>query len=135
MEKYLHIEILTPYGKYLATEAEFLSVKSKISQLGIYPNHSPIITELEICKLVLKIEGKNIEYAIGGGILNIGKNSQVKLLLNSIEHKDEIDLERALRAKQRAERRLEQKSDYDLARAKAALARALNRIDIVNNDL
>lgn len=135
MEKYLHLEILTPNGSYLETDAEFLSVKSTISQLGIYPNHAPLITQIEICKLVIKCEGKNMVYAIGGGVMSITKGSNVKLLLNSIEEKSKIDLQRALKAKQRAEERLQNKSNYDVTRAKAALSRALNRINIFNNEL
>lgn len=133
MEKVLHVEILTPNGKYLQSDVEFLSVKSTVAQLGILPNHAPLITQLEICKLVIKKDGANMIYAIGGGVLTITKGSNVKLLVNSIEHKDEIDLERALKAKERALKRIEEKQKYDSTRAKAALARALNRINIVNN--
>ncbi|MCQ2802520.1 MAG: ATP synthase F1 subunit epsilon [Bacilli bacterium] len=133
MEKVLHVEILTPNGKYLQSDVEFLSVKSTVAQLGILPNHAPLITQLEICKLVIKKDGANMIYAIGGGVLTITKGSNVKLLVNSIEHKDEIDLERALKAKERALKRIEEKQKHDSTRAKAALARALNRINIVNN--
>lgn len=130
MEKLLHIEILTPYGKYLVTDAEFLSVTSGVSVLGILPNHTPLITNLEVSKLVIKHEGKTELFAIGGGVLNIKKYSNVLLLVNSIERKEEIDIERALKAKERAEELLIQKDNVDISRAKHALDRALNRIAV-----
>lgn len=132
MEKVLHVTVLTPFGTYLKTDAEFLSVTSSSSRLGIMPNHAPLITTLEICKLVIKVNGKNEIFAIGGGVLNIKKGSNVLLLLDSIERKNEIDIARAIKAKQKAEELLLKKENVDISRAKASLARALNRISVVN---
>lgn len=130
MEKLLHIEILTPFGKYLSTDADFLSVTSSVAVLGILPNHTPLITDLGISKLEIKFQGKTEVYAIGGGVLNILKNSKVILLLNSIESKNEIDIQRAKKAQKRAEELLIDKNNIDIARAKTALERALNRIAV-----
>ena len=61
------------------------------------------------------------------------KNDELKLVVNSLEEASEIDLERAMAAKERAEKRLMSNiegMEVDVARAKAALARALNRINI-----
>ena len=71
-------------------------------------------------------------FAIGGGVLHIEKNSKVTLLLDSIEAKDEIDIERAEKAKERAEDYLTRKDNVDISRAKLALNRALNRINVFN---
>ena len=63
------------------------------------------------------------------------EKDEVTLVLNSIERVDEIDLERANAAKERAEKRLKEKSlddSIDVNRAKLALLRALNRIEIKN---
>ena len=134
MEKVFHVDILTPYGKYLSTDATFLSVKTGVGVIGILPNHAPLITTLEISKLVIKDNNDTLIYAIGGGILNIKKGAKVTLLVNSIESRDEIDLDRALKAKQRAEERLASSEEVDVTRAKIALSRALNRIS-VHDDL
>ena len=134
MEKVFHVDILTPYGKYLSTDATFLSVKTGMGVIGILPNHAPLITTLEISKLVIKNNNDNLVYAISGGILSIKKGTQVTLLVSSIESRDEIDVDRALKAKQRAEERLASDEEIDVTRAKVALARALNRIS-VHDDL
>lgn len=133
MEKVLHLLIYTPYGKYLEKDADYISITSSVAVLGIMPNHAPLITTVKVCKLTVKINGKTEEFAIGGGVMHIEKGSKVTLLLDSIESKDEIDIDRANKAKERAEELLLNKSGVDVKRAKAALERALNRISVVKN--
>ena len=129
MDKSFRVSISTPFGKYLQTQAEYLSVTTGMGVLGILPNHAPLITNLEICELVIQSGKETLRYAIGGGLLNIKQNNDVVLLVNSIERSDEIDIERAIAAKLRAEEHLKDE-EADIARAKAALNRALNRIAV-----
>ena len=131
MEKKLHLDIYTPTGKYLTIKVDFIKVTSSVAVLGILPGHAPLVTTLEICKLTLKNEKEEFNYAIGGGVLNIKKDRSVVMLLNSIERSDEIDFNRAREAKARAEDRLSGHNDeIDVTRAKAALSRALNRLSL-----
>ena len=85
------VEIYTPTGKYFSGDVEFLSVTSSVAVLGILPDHAPLITTLEICKLTIKIASEELNYAIGGGVMHIKKDHSVVLLLDSIERSDEID--------------------------------------------
>lgn len=130
MEKNFKVVIYTPYGKYLESEADYLSVKSTMGVLGILPNHAPLITTLEISRLTIKNNSVELKYAISGGVLNIKKEHTVTILTNAIERSDEIDVSRALAAKQRAEARLNAKIDIDVARAKISLLKALNRLEV-----
>ena len=130
MEKNFKVVIYTPFGKYLSTEADYLSVKSTVGVLGILPNHAPLITTLEISKLIIKNSGKELKYAISGGVLNIKKDHTVTILTDAIERSDEIDIARAIAAKERAEARLNSNDEIDIARAKISLLKALNRIDV-----
>ena len=130
MEQPLHLIILTPYGRYFEGNVSFLNVRSEDYDLGIYPGHAPLISTVAISKMIIRNGDKEYLYAVGGGIINIDKE-KVTLVLNSIERADEIDLNRALEAKKRAEERLSQHSEeIDIARAQASLARALQRINI-----
>lgn len=131
MEKSFRVEIYTPTGRYLSSEATFLRVTSSVAVLGIMPNHAPLITTLEICKLTIKNNAQETNYAISGGVMHIKKDHSVVLLLNAIERSDEIDVNRALEAQRRAEERLAlRNNEIDVNRAKAALSRALNRISV-----
>ena len=136
MEKTFHLNILTPYGHYFEGEVEFIEVRSEKYNLGILLGHAPLISTLEVGKMVLRIRSVNEIYAIGGGIINVEKD-KVTLILDSVERADEIDLERAKEAKKRAEDRLNiSKEDdaIDVNRAKLALLKAINRIDIGSKD-
>ena len=125
------VEIYTPTGKYFSGDVEFLSVTSSVAVLGILPDHAPLITTLEICKLTIKIASEELNYAIGGGVMHIKKDHSVVLLLDSIERSDEIDIDRAKEAQKRAEERLAKTDEeIDIKRAQIALAKALNRISV-----
>ena len=130
------LTILTPYGRYFEGRVEFLEVRSEKYNLGILPNHAPLISTIVVSKIVIKMGGKNYDYATGGGAIYVKKEG-VTLVLDSIEKSDEIDLERAKQAKERAEKRLSESSpdeEIDVQRAKLALLKAINRINIGSKD-
>ena len=131
MKKKLEVDIYTPNGHYLKTDADYLSVSTGMGVIGILPNHTPLVTNVEISELKIRNDGVELSYAVSTGFLHVKKDSIVVLLVNAIERGDEIDIDRALAAKQRAESRLDD-SNQDVSRAKASLARALNRISIYN---
>ena len=131
MDKKLKVTIYTPFGLYLQTEADYLSTTSAVGVIGILPNHAPLVSTLEISKLVIKNNSEENIYAIGGGVIHIKKDRSVVLLLNSIESKDDIDVDRAYASKKRAEERLQSNSsEVEINRAKLSLLRANNRIDV-----
>ena len=135
MDKKFRVNVLTPYGKYLSTEADYLSVLTGSGVIGILPNHAPLITTVEISKLTITLGNEKKEYAVSGGLLHIKEGTDVVLMVNAIERSDEIDIERAKRAKERADNRLNNVTpDIGVVRAKAALARALNRISISESE-
>ena len=130
--KSLHLAIYTPEGKKFDEDVDFVQVHTSDSYLGILPEHAPLISDVVVSQLLVRENGEDIPFAVGEGMLTI-KNDELKLVVNSLEEASEIDLERAMAAKERAEKRLMSNiegMEVDVARAKAALARALNRINI-----
>lgn len=127
----LKLKIVTPRGVYFEGDVDFLDVRSSAGQLRILPHHTPLITPLEISKLSFKKDDEVQDFAIGGGVLLVDELTTI--LLNSIEAKKDIDLQRALDSKKRAEERLLHSDEVDVNRAKASLSRALNRINVYNN--
>lgn len=128
----INLQIFTPYGKYLQHEVDYIEVKSASYTLGILPNHAPLVSTLVISKMIIKFDGYSFVYAIGGGVINVSKEKTV-LLLDSVERSDEIDIDRAIEAKKRAEERLTNADDsIDINRAKLSLARAENRLKILS---
>ena len=131
----ISIKIITPSGTYLEQDVDYVEVRAPHSVLGILPKHAPLVSTLEIAPLKIRFGGTTLFFAAGSGIINVRKD-KVIILLSSIERVDEIDLERALEAKKRAEERIDRsrkgEEKIDIARAESALARATNRIRVYN---
>ncbi|MGL5979100.1 MAG: ATP synthase F1 subunit epsilon [Erysipelotrichaceae bacterium] len=126
----LQIRIITPAGLYLTMEASMIQAVSTEGQFCLLPNHMPIVSMLTTSKLALVEQGFSHEYAISGGLLHL-LNNQVNILVDTIESKNEINLERALEAKARAEAILtDHMEDNERKTAEVALMKAINRIKI-----
>ena len=127
------LEIYTPYGKYLDAFVEEIVVPTEEYVLGILANHSPLVAKVRTGKLEIIRDGEKAVYAITEGLINVKKDG-VTILVNSIERKDEIDIDRAKEAKRRAEERLNKPLNIDVERAQKALIRANNRISVYENE-
>ena len=127
------LEIYTPYGKYFDRYVNELVIQTEEYVLGILPNHTPLVAKVKTSKMEIIQNGEKKCYAIAEGLLNVTKDG-VTLLVESIESKEEIDIERARQAKSRAEARLNEPLNIDIERATKALIRANNRIAIYENE-
>lgn len=126
------LEIVTPERKVYAEQVNMVSVKGVEGELGILPNHIPLVTPLRIAPITVKKQGSKDEViAVNGGFMEVRKD-KVVILAESAELPEHIDIDRAKAAKERAQKRLaETKQDnVDFKRAEAALQRALNRISV-----
>ena len=127
------LEIFTPYGEYLDRYVEELIIPTEEYVLGILANHAPLVAKVRTGKMEIVINDERKVYAHGEGLINVTKDG-VTLIVDSIESKEEIDIERAKEAKRRAEERLNQPLNIDIERAKRALIRANNRIEIYEDN-
>lgn len=134
--KTIKVSIVTPDGPVFDSDVEMVSTKAKSGELGILPGHIPLVAPLEIGAVRLKKEGKTELAAVSGGILEV-RPEQVTVLAQAAEMATDIDVERALRAKERAEQRLQQQhqEDIDFRRAELALKRAVNRLAVAQGKL
>jgi len=127
---YLTVEITTPHKQWLFEEATSCSAPGVLGRFQILVNHAPLLSALEIGELKVEQRGETRYFSISGGFLEV-KNNRVILLLETCEAAEEIDVERARAALERAKKRLQERNpDVDIARAEAALARALNRLKV-----
>ncbi|CQR46170.1 ATP synthase epsilon chain [Paraliobacillus sp. PM-2] len=129
--KTLTVSVVTPDGPILEDSFEMVSCKAESGELGVLPNHIPLVAPLVISAVRLKRAGDTVRVAISGGFIEVSDN-KVTILAQSAEKPGDIDVQRARKAKERAERRLKAKQDdIDFRRAEYALKRALNRLDVV----
>ena len=122
------LKIIKPDGMFFEGEGEFLEFTSVEGQMGVYKNHIPLTTILEPCVVKIHANGEKKKAAVLGGFIEIQKE-RITILAEDANWPEEIDVERAKAAKQRAEERLSKReSGTDIVRAEAALKRAMARI-------
>jgi F-type H+-transporting ATPase subunit epsilon len=129
--KTMKVSVVSPDGPVYDADVEMVSTKALTGELGILPGHVPMVAPLEIGSVRLKKEGKTEFIAVSGGFLEV-RPDQVTVLAQAAEMASEIDVERALRAKERAEQRMKDaKAEMvDFKRAELALRRAINRLTV-----
>ena len=126
------LEIITPKGIYLSEEVDSLTIKMTSGYRTFLAGHMPLIGSLAYAPMHLVKAGKLENYAVHGGAINVTKEKTI-VVCNAIESASEIDKERALAAKERAEKRLSEKDpNTDLKRAQLALQRSLIRLEVVD---
>lgn len=126
------IEFYTPKGYYKTVDATMVNVFTNDGQRGFLSNHMQEIAPLTVSRLEIVNDNKKDYYAISNGVLHF-KDNVCKIIVEAIEHKDEIDVKRAMAAKMRALGYLKSNDpNINLKRAKLALNKAINRIEISN---
>ena len=121
-------KIIEPDGMFFEGEGEFLEFTSVEGRMGVYKNHIPLTTILEPCVIKIHANGETKKAAVLGGFIEIQKE-RITILAEDANWPEEIDVERAKAAKQRAEERLSKReAGLDVVRAEAALKRAMARI-------
>src|SRR5690625_336282 len=130
--KTLTVSVVTPDGPVLEDDFDMVSCKAESGELGIMPGHIPLVAPLSISAIRLKRENDVTRLAVNGGFLEV-QPEKITILAQSAEKPTDIDVDRAKKARERAEQRLQSQQDnIDYHRAKSALNRALNRLDVTN---
>jgi F-type H+-transporting ATPase subunit epsilon len=122
------LEIVTPEKKVVDTLAEEVQIPSKNGYLGVLPGHAPLITELAVGEVKFHAGGEVQRLAVAWGFAEV-LPEKVTVLAESAERPDEIDVERARKAKERAEQRLTS-GDVDVERALNAIHKAETRLEV-----
>ena len=126
----LHIDVVTPNGSKYSSDILACTAPGKAGQFQVLTNHAPLLSLINVGEIVIEIsDGENRFLSTSGGFLEV-INNVINVVVETAEWAEEIDLDRARAAKNRAEDRLSQQEGIDITRAKAALARALNRIKV-----
>ena len=126
----LKLDIVTAERIVYSEDVDVVIAPGVEGQLGILPHHAPLMTILRAGELVVRRGGEEDTLAISGGFLEV-RPDRVIVLADSAERAEEIDMERAEAAKQRAEQRLIEKvAEVDTGRVEAALRRAMARLTV-----
>lgn len=133
MANTIRLDIVTPDRMVYSADVSMVIARATDGDLGILPGHAPLIAGLDIWPLrILKDEGEE-ELSICGGFIEV-RPQKVTILASCAELPEEIDVERAEAAKERAEARLKDGSDIDFHRAEFALKRAVLRLKVAQSN-
>lgn len=124
------VEIVTPDKKFFEGTAEMVIVRTIEGDVAVLKNHENYVAPLDIGIVKIKIDGVFKEATIASGFIQIDKQ-KTTIITDAAEWPEEIDIERARKAKEKAEGKLKNKSNTDLVIAELQLRKALNRIRVV----
>jgi len=127
----IKLDVVTAEKVVYSDDVDIVIAPGIEGQLGILPQHSPLMTMLQPGELIARKGSEEFSLVVSGGFLEV-RPDRVIVLADSAERTEEIDIARAEEAKRRAEKRLEEKyaPETDSARAEAALRRSLIRLRV-----
>ncbi|MCR1900200.1 F0F1 ATP synthase subunit epsilon [Irregularibacter muris] len=124
------LEIITPERVFFEGEVEKMVIRGQEGEFAVLANHTPLVTGLATGILrIFTSEKQWKEASLSGGFIKVTP-TQVTVLTDAAEWPEEIDVDRAKEALERAEKYAKEKDKYDYARAQAAIKRALIRIQV-----
>ena len=133
MAEKLQLEVVTPKGAVVNEEVDIVTAPGYGGEFGVLANHAPLLSTIKIGVLTYKKDGQEETLMVSGGFCEVS-NNKMSFLVESAERGADIDVDRAIKARERAEKRLteaiQHKEKIDRIRAEAALHRAISRIKL-----
>ncbi len=124
------LEITTPERMVVREDVTEAQIPAKNGYLGILPGHAPLLAQLGPGEISYRQAGRTHSLAVSGGFVEV-LPEQTRVLVDTAERAEEIDVARAEKSRQRAEERLRSPNpDTDISRAMVALARATVRLQV-----
>jgi F-type H+-transporting ATPase subunit epsilon len=128
------LEIVTPEKRVVDTTAEEVQIPGKNGYLGVLPGHAPLITELAVGEISYRSGAEEQRLAVAWGFAEVLPD-KVTILAETAERPSEIDVERARKAKDRAEQRLTSDDrNVDVERSLNALHKAETRLEVAGKN-
>ncbi len=133
MGEQIRLEIVTPTGSKVDEDVDIVNAPGVGGDFGILANHAPFLSALKVGVLSYETGKDRVEMMISGGFCEVSGN-KVTFLVESAERGSDIDVDRAMAAKDRAERRLagegRKLENFNQTRAELALQRSLMRLKV-----
>lgn len=127
-----YLEVITPVRKFFSGEAEGVFFRTIDGEMGVLARHAPTVVAVSVGPLRISMQGKCLEAVVTDGFARIMPD-KVVILIDTAEYPDEIDVNRAKAAKERAYERLHtQQNQLEYTRSKAALSRAMARLKVTS---
>ncbi|HEX4122015.1 MAG TPA: F0F1 ATP synthase subunit epsilon [Verrucomicrobiae bacterium] len=130
MANTLQLQIVTPEAQTFSDQVEMVTLPGVEGEMGVYPNHVPLMTQLVPGEIIVRKDGQDFFLAVGEGFVEI-TGERVAILTDMALRVEQIDEAKAEEAKRRAEKRLaEHLDDAESAAVCASLANSLAQINV-----
>jgi F-type H+-transporting ATPase subunit epsilon len=131
MAEKIELDVVTPERRVLSREVDSVILPGEMGYLGVLPGHAPLLTRLTVGELSFRAGGTTQRMAVCGGYAEVLRH-RVRVLADTCELQQEIDVERARRSKARAESELARRdlSGRESDMAEFRLKKALMRIQV-----
>ena len=130
MPNTLKLEIVTPDGQAYSEDVEMVTIPGVEGEMGIYPQHVPVVTQIVSGELLVRKDGRDQLLAIGEGFVEITAE-RVAIMADMAIRAENIDEAKAEDARRRAEARLaEHLDEEEAAVVNAALAHSLAQLKV-----
>nr|MBF0222440.1 F0F1 ATP synthase subunit epsilon [Desulfobulbaceae bacterium] len=133
MAEKIQLEVVTPTGPVVSEQVDIVTAPGIDGDFGVLANHAPLLSTIKIGAMSYKTDSSTVYLMVSGGFCEVS-NNKITFLVESAERGRDIDVDRAMRAKERAEKRLaeasRQQESLNSARAEASLQRALARLKV-----
>jgi F-type H+-transporting ATPase subunit epsilon len=127
----IHLEVVTPSGPVVSDDVDIVTAPGVGGEFGVLANHAPFLSTIKTGTLTFKKDKQSKYLMVSGGFSEVS-NNKITFLVESAEYGHDIDVDRAIQAKERAEKRLvqaqAQSETFNRVRAEAALQRAIARL-------
>jgi F-type H+-transporting ATPase subunit epsilon len=128
----IQLDIVTPERSVLSELVDEVILPGSEGYLGVRPGHAPLLTNLKVGTIQIRKGSEQQVLAVSWGFVEVLPD-RVSVLARTAEKAAEIDVDRAMRARERAEKRLKSTDpDVDFTRAQLALEKALIRIQVAS---
>jgi F-type H+-transporting ATPase subunit epsilon len=130
MANTLKLEIVTPEARIYSEDVEMVTLPASEGEMGVYPMHVPLMTQVNAGELVVRRNGQDYFLAIGEGFVEI-TGDHMAVLTDMAMKADDIDETKAEEARKRAEARLAEKlSGEEQATVQASLMHSLAQLKV-----
>ena len=125
----INLEIISPDKVIYQDGVDSITIPGSLGGFQVLKNHAPLISTIEVGIVIVKKENESQYFTTGGGTIEV-MNNKVLILADSMEKVEDINIDRAKQAKERAAERLAKKKEEEInvARAELALKKSINRI-------
>ena len=125
----IHLTVVTPQRKLVDRQVDEVQLPGSEGSFGVLPGHAPLLTTLKVGEIAYRQGAQTERIAVAWGFVEVLPD-RVSVLADMAERAEDIDVERAIEAKERAEQQLRSGGDIDWDRARASLDKALIRIRV-----